>query len=320
MTKAVLLCFIAYSVVNQLINFHKAMQDGTLPSDLLNNLTKGGTPIKLDFVTTAGFTFPPVIFGHIHMAKTAGSEINGELAQRFERVCGHKGYSYDAIAFNQRVGKVMKKADDWHWSQTLKTKDLISKSYRKYNRGRVHSTVMDEIGYHDCDWISFERQASAWHTVAKTAEWPLELHLPCRDPIDHLLSQCNMKTRNFNCTGTSLTEEVNACMLFADRFSDSLNLHANVTLKCFNPIPIEPYLNYIGQFLQPRRVRGQYVHSEFNRPRNKTAECIWNSPEKVKQEVIKIMMKMPYYRFCDRCIGSKDDLLAVKAGLRLAQV
>jgi hypothetical protein len=130
-----------------------------------------------------------------------------------------------------------------------------------------------------------------------------------------------MKTRNFNCTGTNLTEEVNACMLLvSDRFNDSLNFHANVTLKCFNPIPIEPYLNYIGQFLQPRRVRGQYVHAEYNRPRNKTEECIWNSPEKVKQEIIKIMMKMPYYRFCDRCIGSKDDLLAVKAGLRLAQV
>jgi hypothetical protein len=31
------------------------------------------------------------IIGHLHFAKTAGTEINGELAAHYERVCGHKG-------------------------------------------------------------------------------------------------------------------------------------------------------------------------------------------------------------------------------------
>ena len=31
------------------------------------------------------------IIGHLHMAKTAGTEINGELAAHYERVCGNKG-------------------------------------------------------------------------------------------------------------------------------------------------------------------------------------------------------------------------------------
>ncbi len=31
------------------------------------------------------------IIGHVHMATTAGTEINGELAAHYERVCGHKG-------------------------------------------------------------------------------------------------------------------------------------------------------------------------------------------------------------------------------------
>ena len=39
----------------------------------------------------AGFVPYEKIFGHVHMAKTAGSEINGELAAHYERVCGHKG-------------------------------------------------------------------------------------------------------------------------------------------------------------------------------------------------------------------------------------
>ena len=45
--------------------------------------------------TEKGWIRPSQIFGHIHRAKTAGTEINGELASRFERICGHKGYSYD---------------------------------------------------------------------------------------------------------------------------------------------------------------------------------------------------------------------------------
>jgi hypothetical protein len=31
------------------------------------------------------------VIGHLHYAKTAGTEINGELAAHYERVCGHKG-------------------------------------------------------------------------------------------------------------------------------------------------------------------------------------------------------------------------------------
>jgi hypothetical protein len=43
------------------------------------------------------------IFGHVHVAKTGGSSINVMLANKFERVCGHKGYSYDAYADNRLV-------------------------------------------------------------------------------------------------------------------------------------------------------------------------------------------------------------------------
>jgi hypothetical protein len=43
-----------------------------------------------------------VVYGHVHLGKTAGTTINGELALHFERVCGNKGYSYDAYQFNKR--------------------------------------------------------------------------------------------------------------------------------------------------------------------------------------------------------------------------
>ena len=42
--------------------------------------------------------------------------------------------------------------------------------------------MMKEIGFEDCDKC---------HT-------PVELHLPCRDPIKHLLSMANQHNRSFN--------------------------------------------------------------------------------------------------------------------------
>jgi hypothetical protein len=300
------LCVYIHLVLFVHIQQFKQKQVWSFYSGILSNHTApDGSKVRV------GFTFPPVIFGHIHIAKTAGTEINGVLAQRFERVCGVKGYSYDAISFNQRAEKDMN-GTNGNWRQTLKTPDLISKTYKDYNRGRVLFQVMDEIGYHDCDWISHERGVGVWYNLATEIESPLELHTPFREPISHLMSQCGHIQHTFKCMDSNLTEEVNKCIFFQNRFDDALGLHENITLKCFNPIPIEPYLNYIGQYLQPRRVLGKYIHRETNAPRNKSNECIWNSPECVKKQVLDIMRKIPYYRFCDMCMGTKEDLLAIK--------
>ena len=48
-------------------------------------------------------TSETVLVGHVHMAKTAGTSLNGLLASRYERVCGHKGYSYDSYGANLRM-------------------------------------------------------------------------------------------------------------------------------------------------------------------------------------------------------------------------
>ena len=285
--------------------------DVSANGDATGTMTKAMVKPQITSNGIEGFNFPPMVFGHIHMAKTAGTEINGILAQRFERICGHKGYSYDSISFNQRAGKDMNGTSSG-WQETLKTPDMISRLFKSYNRGRVHFRVMEEIGYHDCDFISHERKSTVWHELATNIEpWPLELHTPCREPISHLMSQCNYKKKSFNCDHANLTQEIQRCMVFPDRFSESLERNENITLKCFNPIPIEPYIHYMSQFLQPRRILGQYNHRETNKSRNKTNECIWNSLESVKQEVRNIMMhRFPYYRFCSKCMGSKDDLLA----------
>lgn len=83
----------------------------------------------------------------------------------------------------------------------------------------------------------------------------------------------------------------------------------NTTLKCFNPIPIDPYTDYMSQFLQRKRIESIYIHRETNKPRNKSAECIWNNPE-VAERVLEILTSFDYYKFCDDCMGSQNDLLA----------
>ena len=89
------------------------------------------------------------LYGHLHMAKTAGTSLNLLLAARYERVCGHKGYSYDAFQESKR-------------RQTKKTgagpakRDIIEKMYLGFSRSRVPDHVMIEIGFENCDYVSHE--------------------------------------------------------------------------------------------------------------------------------------------------------------------
>ena len=246
------------------------------------------------------------------------TEINGELATHFERICGHKGYSYDALAFNHRIEEYSKHnsaksngtATMTQVSKALEN-DLINLKRPGYNRGRVPGDIMSEIGFHDCDWISVEDPWARWKTVAAfaaTIPLKLELHVPCRDPLSHLMSQCNHRKKKIDCTSTNIVAEVKKCLLGMSRYDDALKQLENVHLKCFNPIPIDSYVDYMSGILQARRISTKYVHRETNRPRNKDKECIWKNP-KVAEEVNAILLKTPYYRFCDKCMGSPNDLL-----------
>lgn len=254
---------------------------------------------------TTGFIPYDKIFGHVHMAKTAGTEINGELAAHYERVCGHKGYSYDAVQMNKRD-------EEWakaHRGQvTVKNggPDIISEKYEQYSRGRVPPLVMKEIGFEDCDYISMETSWMIWKSVAKV--WPLELHVPCRDPLEHLMSQCNHRYHKFNCGAKNLRDEVKRCLLDPERFDAQLARLDKVSLKCFSAVPMEPYLEYMDQFLQRKRVETPYVHRDSNKPRHKDQECIWKN-QTTADRVLEILYTYDYYHWCRDCMGSEHDLL-----------
>ena len=78
------------------------------------------------------------VVGHVHVAKTAGTSLNGLLASRYERVCGHKGYSYDSYGANLRMAAGRKV------NGRLTAFDSISKIQRGYPAQQAPRSVRSE--------------------------------------------------------------------------------------------------------------------------------------------------------------------------------
>jgi hypothetical protein len=261
--------------------------------------------LKLALAALAlGLAAASPVVGHVHMAKTAGTSLNGLLASMYERVCGHKGYSYDSYKANLRMaapGKVI---------------DSISLKYPGYHRERVPPNIMNEIGFEDCDFISQEMD---WRFWRRFEDWPLplELHVPCRDPLDHLMSQCNHKSVAFNCVNAargpkSLASEVNRCKIQLYRFAwDLLSLN-NTRVKCYDfSDQFSRYLTHMDKVLQKKRIPAKFIRWETNRPRNKKNECIWSKPELKKDVVDHLRKNYDYYGFCDACLNQPSNGTAV---------
>eukprot|EP00978_Attheya_sp_CCMP212_P044817 scaffold323596_cov53-Attheya_sp.AAC.3 len=229
------------------------------------------------------------------MAKTGGTSINGIFANRFERICGDKGYSYDAFGNNERAKK-------------------DPPGMNKFNRDTVQYNTMNEIGYENCDYLSHEIDWQWWVNNFGNRTFhgiPMELHVPCRDPIDHIMSQCNHKGRMLKCDAASDEEffsSIKMCFKGWDsRYNNELRKHFDV--KCYDfRKQFTTYHNYMSERLQPRRlVSTPFVKKDTNRQRNKTSECIWERPD-LLEKATHYLLNQTYYQFCNDCIGSEDDI------------
>lgn len=248
--------------------------------------------------------FDQVVIGHVHMAKTSGTTLNGNLSMHFERVCGHKGYSYDAYQANIRFKTTQQ--------------DSVSVRHKDFSRLRVPAQLMDEIGYENCDWISNEISWSFWK---RFAFWPVpvQLHVPCRDPIDHLMSQCNHVGHIFDCSG-DLDAEIRRCNLGYDRFSNNLlTTHSNIQIKCFDwKASFDGrYYDLMRLFLQPRKLSAKYEHRPMNKKRKRQHECVWNNSA-VQQKIKNYLSQnFDYPNFCSSCMGTKNDLFHASKTVKL---
>jgi len=250
---------------------------------------------------TSFYTHPPAIIGHVHIAKTGGTYINSLLANKYERVCGHKGYTYDAYQVNEGFKK-----------------GQMPLRGRHYGRSRVHRDVMNDIGYENCDYVSHEIDWRFWNRTFAGGNLhgvPVELHVPCRDPIDHLMSQCNHGRRFINCGADSdeaLFNSVRACLVFFgnDKNRFHRNLLQDFSTKCYDfANQFTSYTDYMSGYLQKRRFESTpFVKRETNAPRNKTNECIWSRPDLQEKTVKYLKENVHYYEFCDQCIGSVDEI------------
>lgn len=282
--------------------------------------------------SSSGWIRPHQVYGLLHMAKTGGTEINGQLANHFERVCGNKGYSYDALQTNSRFynkklqQQLQVEANDPPKQGKRKRQkqmllyemdmgDVISQVKARHNRGNIPRNIMVEIGFDDCDYVALETVRPSEWTEYVAQQWPLELHVPCRDALDHLMSSCNHQGKTFNCDASddaNLAQQVRTCVnprLTNTRFKPWLAEHPNITLQCFQPFPVSSYVNYMGRILQRKRVESTYVHRESNPPRNRTNECIWTATETFQDAVRQQLKKQfPCYRFCEECMGSVNEL------------
>ena len=151
----------------------------------------------------------------------------------------------------------------------------------------------------------------------------MELHVPCRDPMDHLMSQCNMlggyeDNRNnvpkISCaadTDEVFFASIDTCLnsRWNGRFSHKLEDYFDV--KCFDfKKQFTTYIDYMQGILEDQRFEPEpYVKRETNVPRNKDSECIWKRPEVMDKARQYLLEKVSYYVFCDECMGTENDLL-----------
>lgn len=253
-----------------------------------------------------------VIYGHVHMAKTGGTNVNGMFANTFERVCGNKGYSYNFFASNE-LAKINHHISN-KTANTTNSTTQVGRSLTKLN-GLIHTPEeIREIGFEDCDFISLETNWKQWGRYFKGGEHhgvPVELHIPCRDRIDHIMSQCNHRHKALKCEASEevFLQSVVNCTNWLTRFD--MGLLDQFHVKCYDfRKQFTNYTQYMSKHLDARRFQSlPYVMRNSNKPRDKTAECIWEKPNLMKKLDKFLLKTYDYYQFCQTCIGGENDIL-----------
>ena len=124
------------------------------------------------------------------------------------------------------------------------------------------------------------------------------------------MSQCNHGRKEFTCNyqnNSELHGVISKCLVSWGRYSNKLK--QNFDVRCFDfRQQLTTYMDYMSAHLVKRRfVSHPYVQWETNRKRNKTNECIWRD-ESLANRTRDLLMQYEYYEFCDKCMGSGDEI------------
>jgi len=259
------------------------------------------------------------VYWHVHIPKTGGSNNNGILANGFQRVCGGKGNSDTYYQINEFA-----KRETEENNTTSISRQLIGLYMTKHNLA-TKST--------DCDYVSEEMPWKRWNRMLKKKEnkgKPVEMHVPCRDPVDHAMSQCNhgwghkkpedgrRALRAANCDTDQLEvffNSIDKCIIGENRFD--MGLIDIFDVKCYDVNQqFTTYHQYMSGRLEHRQIQSlPYIRQDTNSARNKEDECIWKRPDLVKKAEEHLVEKYDYYRFCQACMDSENDITRNAAGL-----
>ena len=244
----------------------------------------------------------PTIFFHAHLAKTAGSTFNRIVARRYYGVCGHKGYSF-----------AQKYSDETH-GQT-------DSAHPGFGLDRVHPTRMSEWGYQNCAFISHETSWQDLGNIANDTVWYMDgpnisstrvpqtkLLVPCRDPVDHLLSQCNHMGQNFTNLAISLgncASVIASCQLAWKRYDHRLIPYFDKVVL-FEYEAFDSVIQHLDESL-PKRVfdLDDSSHGFYRTNKGRSREKEVFTPQCPEGELREALLQAwSYYRLCDAFLGT----------------
>ena len=257
----------------------------------------------------AGYVRPNKLFGYVHIGKAGGTNLNSLFANVFERVCGNKGYSFESYRENE-VAK------------------HLGNGYPVEGFNGMNIDKMKSMGFEDCDYVASEENYNFWIKNFGNESFhgvPMELHVPCRDRIDHVMSQCNYHSYSLDCAITSnedffRTIEEKCFERIYQRYQHVLKDHFDV--KCFDvKKQFTTYASHMSQLLERKRFQSvPFIPRLSNRPRNRTKECIWSRPDLIEKLEKYLLENVPYYQFCEDCMGSDNDLTSTRRGVRKGRI
>lgn len=240
------------------------------------------------------------IYGFIHIAKTGGTYVNEVLANAYQGVCGNKGSSL----YYYRLNELIVANNTPNLSDARK--EFFSVAPNNF------------IGFEECDYITMEDSFHFWNSTfprGKLHGTPIELHVPCRRTIDHILSSCSWMSVSLDCNTSQneLFEIVEKkCLVHGDRYHH--NLRQDFDVKCFDNDKTSEYVQYMSRRLQPRRFESKpfvYYRGRWG-DRDKDSECIWSRPDLLQEMARHFlsgqMLSHHYYQYCNECLGSENDL------------
>ena len=244
-----------------------------------------------------------ILYGHMHISNTSGLALLDLLAGRYDRVCSNSASSRD-------------------FDHNFTSMDCPDGTDVPPNTGDWNNNL------EECDYVSSQKRFRWWIDTHTWDHRPIEMHLPCRDPIDMLVSHCftGEQPKGWDCkpgiTVPEIDEQIFRCLgkgdnsildkQFGLKFLRLLkNREANATVKCYDDDQtLDHYVDYMDQRLEHREPIVQINMCRASNPYQAAAACLYED-ENLRAKVKRRLLNYYYYfKYCQRCLPTSNNLFS----------